>query len=319
MSDTPLDPVRPTAAIERGEWVIDELHGWGTLASIVPPRFESYARIFHAASARTRWWTGEESDPPPINPRITNRVPHSGNVHQERWAEAARRWGTVFHPQAQWGSIIAAYRQPGFGMDGLGYSEPRPGRMELGELAVVAGVLARHTTTPGDCIATLWEGHGELYASATWVFVADASTETSAGDSAEEEETPRSGRVEPDPAMARALRNPRLDMPGRPSLMFELDVRALEDTRWAKRSGWVDGLDIGALTPQSIWPDDRAWFLASEIDFDSTIVAGTPELIRDVLALAATGAIEALEIPADADLTITGDRINPMPEQPDYT
>ena len=35
-------------------------------------------------------------------------------------------------------------------------------------------------------------------------------------------------------------------------------------------------------------------------------------------ANAGAGAIEALEIPADADLTITGDRINPMPEQPDY-
>ena len=53
---------------------------------------------------------------------------------------------------------------------------------------------------------------------------------------------------------------------------------------------------------------DRAWVLVSEIDYDSTVVAGPRDLVA---ALVADPGIEAFEIPPGADLTQDGDRINP--------
>lgn len=48
-----------------------------------------------------------------------------------------------------------------------------------------------------------------------------------------------------------------------------------------------DGEVSGGLAPTSpslIWPADRSWFLASEIDFDSTLVGGTKDLADAILA-----------------------------------
>ena len=57
----------------------------------------------------------------------------------------------------------------------------------------------------------------------------------------------------------------------------------------------------------SIWPDDRAWVLVTEVDYDSTIVGGTPELVR---ALCADPRLEALPIREGADLTWDADEVN---------
>ena len=62
------------------------------------------------------------------------------------------------------------------------------------------------------------------------------------------------------------------------------------------------------ITPNMIWPHDRAWFLASEIDFDSTLVGGSEELVEAVLA---APPFEAFPIgPLDL-LTWDADEVNP--------
>ena len=61
------------------------------------------------------------------------------------------------------------------------------------------------------------------------------------------------------------------------------------------------------LTPQLWWPEDRAWVVATEIDFDSTIVAATT---AGAEALLNTEGIEALLLPADGRLDEGGDQIN---------
>jgi hypothetical protein len=47
--------------------------------------------------------------------------------------------------------------------------------------------------------------------------------------------------------------------------------------------------------------------MISEIDFDSTIVAGSVELVAAILADAR---LEAASVPADADLTWDADEVN---------
>jgi hypothetical protein len=47
----------------------------------------------------------------------------------------------------------------------------------------------------------------------------------------------------------------------------------------------------------AIWPADHSWLVATEIDFDSTLVGG-PQVLID--ALVASAELEVLQIDADA-------------------
>jgi hypothetical protein len=58
------------------------------------------------------------------------------------------------------------------------------------------------------------------------------------------------------------------------------------------------------------WPDDRAWCVATEIDFKSTYI-GCSEACRDELA--ASPDLEAFPIDPAAGITFDSDRINPEP------
>jgi hypothetical protein len=57
-----------------------------------------------------------------------------------------------------------------------------------------------------------------------------------------------------------------------------------------------------------MWPGDRAWFVASEIDFDSTLVGGSAGLIEAILE---TPELDAWPLGPDDSLTYDADRINP--------
>lgn len=39
---------------------------------------------------------------------------------------------------------------------------------------------------------------------------------------------------------------------------------------------------VWAHSPSILWPDDHGWAIATEIDFDSTLVAGTRALVREL-------------------------------------
>lgn len=101
-----------------------------------------------------------------------------------------------------------------------------------------------------------------------------------------------------------------VELPGGRGLC-SLDVRVLEDTAWARSAGFADASGLVVQTPLALWPEDRAWYLASEVDFDSTLIGGSRALVDDLLRLSAAGRIEALLLPEQVDLTSTGDRLNP--------
>ncbi|WKK73075.1 hypothetical protein Q0F99_09645 [Rathayibacter oskolensis] len=258
-----MGPLRAETDVERARWVLDALGPFGSIEGIVPPVFEAAVRILHPADA-------------------------------VRWREVAEREGTVLHPLAQWNDLVAAHPDE--------YSPPRTGELPLDELAAIAGVLARSTSTPDDCLAAFWEGFGVLTGSTTILLSrADGDGE----DPAWMSDTRPTGWEHPEIAAAEYL-----SLPGRDCLLFALDVRALADTGWARDSGFADASGTTVQTPIAMWPEDRAWYLASEIDFDSTVVGGSRELIDALVALAAEGTIEALPLPAEVDLTSTGDRVN---------
>ena len=59
---------------------------------------------------------------------------------------------------------------------------------------------------------------------------------------------------------------------------------------------------------------DRAWFLGSEIDFDSTLVGGSRQLIDEILG---APQFEAWEIGPRDYLTYDADHVNPHVPEPD--
>jgi hypothetical protein len=63
-------------------------------------------------------------------------------------------------------------------------------------------------------------------------------------------------------------------------------------------------------SPNLFWPADRAWFGATEIDFDSTLVGGTSQLVD---ALSATPRLDSWPIGPEESLAADADRINPVP------
>lgn len=71
-------------------------------------------------------------------------------------------------------------------------------------------------------------------------------------------------------------------------------------------------VQIGDTDPPGlIWAVDRSWFVASEVDFDSTLVAGGRALVE---ALASVPDLEILEVTPDTKLTAFSDKINLVPE-----
>jgi hypothetical protein len=59
--------------------------------------------------------------------------------------------------------------------------------------------------------------------------------------------------------------------------------------------------------PNLIWPEDRSWLVASEIDFDSTLVGGSAELIK---AIVESPALEAWQVEPTDSLAADADQIN---------
>lgn len=52
--------------------------------------------------------------------------------------------------------------------------------------------------------------------------------------------------------------------------------------------------------PGVLWPEDRSWYLSTDVDYDSTLVGGSEEFIDYLLT---DQAVEALPIGPDVDLT----------------
>jgi len=56
-----------------------------------------------------------------------------------------------------------------------------------------------------------------------------------------------------------------------------------------------------------LWPRDKSWFVATHIDFDSTLIGGTQVIID---ALRASFPAAFLRVEPDNSLSMTADRVN---------
>ena len=106
---------------------------------------------------------------------------------------------------------------------------------------------------------------------------------------------------------------PRFQIPGRGYVLFTASAGDFADPDWVLRAPWRDvpaeehGFPPQAHSPSILWPEDRAWVMVSEIDFDSTIIAGSAELVA---AVCADPRLEAFPISEGAELTWDSDEVN---------
>lgn len=204
-----------------------------------------------------------------------------------RWGEVANANGRVLHAEAQFQGVATPVGAPlpMHQWDVRGpWACPRTGTMPSDVRDHLAHVLAEFTITPDRISFGLWDGYGYLHPSRG---SGRALTRSGAVIARWKHPDPH-----PHPEWFEARpRRPTLELPNRSYLMYN---GALSDV-----SSWPwDG-------PNLWWPHDRAWFVASEIDFVSTYVGGTAEAIAAILA-----ATELEALPARISDSINSDEVN---------
>lgn len=310
-----------------GAWLRERLDdGYETMHGVVPRGYPAYARVFHPATVRSLPGrsvpTWDEYDRMPDGERESL----IGQYIDEpaTWADAAAAFGTELHPQAQWNRIVRTPPETGWSTriapDGREFQAPREGEMEPVLLAAVARHLVQHTTTPDTGFAAIWEGWGGLLGhmglpGTPAIFSDDPTHVEMLRRSIHDpfNNVFRKPTWQPGILSEETSKGPRLALPGREHVLFSAAPATFVDAAWIRDAPWRDteaemrGFPASAQHPSLIWPADRAWVLVSEIDFDSTVIAGPTELIS---AICADTSIEALPLLENARLTCDADEVN---------
>jgi hypothetical protein len=265
------DGPTPSRDLDAAAWIAPRLNGrFSTVGCVVPTGFAAYARILHPAR-------GLDGDP-------------------VSWAQVAAETGRAVHPLVQWHRLIGTEDYlNGRGGDWSG-GPPQTGHLEGPSLDVLLDVLSRHTATPHDCWFGLWEGWG-------WIDSQPGATATAfawTGAKPPPEPAPM-----PPPFSPEVLGWPRVETPGRNFLLLHGPLASARFIGHQVTPDWFI-----EQSPQLIWPDDRAWCVGTEIDFDSTLVGGTVELAHQLLN---DRTLDAWPINPDDSLAADADLINPVP------
>jgi hypothetical protein len=209
------------------------------------------------------------------------------------WAEVAGALGSTAHREMQWHAIVGSYDSTGF--KGSKWSGENPNRSELDEeaLATLCAILGRHTSSPEQSylgISTIYGGVEEEFPDEPLFQLPSRDFAILAG--------PLSA-VGP------------IGISDTHSSSFSFSVVA--STGEGPPPDPEPSMSVWGFGPNLIWPEDRAWFVASEYDFDSTLVGGSRELIDAILD---SPDHEAWEVDPEASLQDDADKINPVPDPP---
>jgi hypothetical protein len=191
-----------------------------------------------------------------------------------KWREIAQANRRVVHSQMQFGNIARSWTSSP--NPRLWSEPPRPAMLSLELTRALVDVLRPRTRTPQRCWFAVWVGFVH--------FETITSRAPSAG-------TP--GEV------------PRLVTPGRE---YYVASGALDD---AIHGVYGDG---GGFQSVSMWwPEDRAWFVSTEIDLAYTYVGASADCIDDLVQ---HQEIEALRAEIGDGITYDSDHINSSPGPP---
>jgi hypothetical protein len=215
--------------------------------------------------------------------------PLHGGDRVVRWTDVAAWSGLPLRPGSQFHSIALPRVRPE-GEAPWASQGPHQGSLYPPDAVILAEILRDWTTTPQRCWFCVWDGYG-------WdggVYLA-----ASGGAAAAE---PGSGR-RPDPVPANVPCGARVELPNRDYLLHCGPVEAALATPAPGGEHQVANL---------WWPQDRAWFVATEIDLAWTYVGGPAGLIGQLLA---ETRIEALPAAPDGELGAIEDWVTAQAEQ----
>lgn len=158
------------------------------------------------------------------------------------WKDSARLTGTNFHPWVQWPRIAGSkWDEVDLG-DGTSLAPPEEGDISDATLKQLGKVLSNFTNTPGECFAAVWTGWNLEY-----LLSLDRQKATSSG-------------------MATRI----FHLPERDYYLLKLNLAELRE-----ESDFFTELGRG---PQILWPPDRSWFLAAEVDYAFLVLGGSVAL-----------------------------------------
>lgn len=314
-----------------GQWLhCLEGEPFGSILSIVPAGYEMYARVFHPVErdrpCATGTWLGV--DEASYFSAVTD-IAAALQTELVSWRTVATSFGTLMHPEAQYAQLVrGAYGEVNqvIAPDGWRYNDVAEGCVQPSTLSALATILRGHTSTPDSGVAAVWNGWGSM-------FNAGGGRHFDGGMPAYYSDEPVPGQKSgstlappdclsapginhfnsPDTDDGASLRisNAALleihEGTGREYVLFHAGVNDFIDEQWISIAPWVQS-SVWAQTPNILWPEDRSWVLATEIDFDSTLIAGSKALVEQLMR---TPGLEVLPIHPSANLTTEGDRLNP--------
>ncbi|MFT3865861.1 MAG: hypothetical protein QM729_16470 [Solirubrobacterales bacterium] len=260
-----------------------------TVRNQIPQCFESYLRILHPAS--------------------------DADDRKTRWSEVARRNGRKIHPEVQWHCLVGSPdpMQAGEHWHGV---VPAFGEMSGQELDALCVFLQRNTTTPDNCILGLSTIHGwvtpltggeSLLTLPYRQFALFSGPLKSAGELGLSDHV---GAHSPRSSVAERHSGLRVVPSARDSERHQAtpETPPADNPDAPRPSPGLQYLNgIRGQAPNLMWPDDRAWCVVSEMDFDSTLVGGCRQLIEELLS---TSELECLSIDPGASLGEDADHIN---------
>lgn len=176
------------------------------------------------------------------------------------WSDVARATGRTPHREMQWHSIVGSAVP--HSLAGAEWVGPRPclGELEQPDLGVLSAIVADHTKHVDDCFF----GFSMIYPEVE-----------EAGPGSSLLKFPRREFVVLEGPLAHLETNSITSEPGADEMTAgSNDAEGgdpLMDVFWGR-------------APNLMWPIDREWYVASEIDFDSTLVGGSKSLIEELMA-----------------------------------
>ena len=198
------------------------------------------------------------------------------SVQPVKWATVTEWAGRVHHPLMSFEGISSPVAGHGAGIRPW-REDPNHGSMEEETATELAAFLSRFTGTPEQCYFGVWEGYGQ-YSGGSAMLTAEGR-----------------GRRLGIPREIRRAR--RLRGIGRNYLLYTGELQDIT-------AFYANFL---SEPPNIWWPTDLAWFVATDIDLDSTYIGASHECID---ALLRHPALEAVLAEYRASVAMTADTIN---------
>ena len=197
-------------------------------------------------------------------------------VQPVKWATVAEWAGRVHHPLMSFEGISSPVADHGLRLPPW-REDPNHGSLDEEVATELSALLGQFTDTPEHCYFGVWEGYGQ-YSGGAALLTSD-------------------GRGRPLPPPRDIRRAQRLRGCDRNYLLYTGELQDIT-------AFYANFL---SEPPNIWWPADRAWFVATDIDLDSTYIGAGQECID---ALFRHPALEAVPAAYRASVAMMADTIN---------